>query len=163
MDIEDIKDLIITMDKTSIEKIEIEKKDLKIMISKEIGRGDNVLKSIVNDLDGNDMSAEIADGSIEEFKNRIGKIGSGKTLVDNEDTYIVKSPMVGIFYKAPGPDDLPFVNIGDAVREGQTLCIIEAMKIMNEIECEYEGQIIEIFAEDEGIVEFGQPLMLIGR
>ncbi len=163
MDIEDIKDLIITMDKTSIERIEIEKKDLKIMISKEIGRGDNVLKSIVNDLDGNDMSAEIADGSIEEFKNRIGKIGSGKTLVDNEDTYIVKSPMVGIFYKAPGPDDLPFVNIGDTVREGQTLCIIEAMKIMNEIECEYEGQIIEIFAEDEGIVEFGQPLMLIGR
>ena len=69
--------------------------------------------------------------------------------------------MVGVFYKASGPDDLPFVNIGDMVRRGQTLCIIEAMKIMNEIECECEGQIIEIFAEDEGIVEFGQPLMLI--
>ncbi|HZX21445.1 MAG TPA: acetyl-CoA carboxylase biotin carboxyl carrier protein, partial [Clostridia bacterium] len=154
---------IITMDKTSIEKIEIEKKDLKIMISKEIGRGDNVLKSIVNDLDGNDMPTEITAGSIEEFKSGIGKIEFSKNSVDDENTCIVKSPMVGVFYKASGPNDLPFVNIGDTVRKGQTLCIIEAMKIMNEIECEYEGQVIEIFAEDEGIVEFGQPLMLIGR
>ena len=56
-----------------------------------------------------------------------------------------------------------FRSVGDMVQKGQTLCIIEAMKIMNEIECEYGGQIIEIFVEDECIVEFGQPLMLIRR
>jgi acetyl-CoA carboxylase biotin carboxyl carrier protein len=163
VDIEDIKELMATMDKTSIEKIEIEKKDFKIMISKRMANGDNVLKSVADDFGGKDILPGTIDSGIEEFKNEIRKIEYSKSPADDEDTHIVKSPMVGVFYKAPGPDDLPFVNIGDMVLRGQTLCIIEAMKIMNEIECECEGQIIEIFAEDEGIVEFGQPLMLIRR
>ena len=133
------------------------------MISKKMAGENNVIKSIADDLSGRDMLSEATGAGIEEFKNEIREIEYGKSLTVDEDTHIVKSPMVGVFYKASGPDDLPFVNIGDIVRRGQTLCIIEAMKIMNEIECECEGQVIEIFAEDEGIVEFGQPLMLIRR
>ena len=73
----------------------------------------------------------------------------------------VKSPMVGTFYRAPGPDEVPFVEVGDRIRAGQTVCIIEAMKLMNEIESEVSGQIIEILVMNGEPVEYGQPLMRV--
>ena len=73
----------------------------------------------------------------------------------------IKSPMVGTFYRAPGPDEAPFVDIGDRIRTGQTVCIIEAMKLMNEIEAEVSGQIVEILVGNGEPVEYGQPLMRI--
>lgn len=161
MDIRDVKELIITMDKTAIEKIEIEKNDFRIMISKKAFGEDNIAKSAMYNSNNNHISAVIPSNNIREFKNEINEIEYDKDLIDDENTHIVKSPIVGTFFKAPNPDSLPFVNIGDRVEKGQILCIIEAMKIMNEIKCECEGEIIEIFAEDEDIVEFGQPLMLI--
>ena len=72
--------------------------------------------------------------------------------------FVVKSPMVGVFYKAPGADKPPFVSAGDAVRTGDVLCIIEAMKIMNEITAERDGVIAEVLVENKQVVEFGQPL-----
>jgi acetyl-CoA carboxylase biotin carboxyl carrier protein len=80
-----------------------------------------------------------------------------------ENLYTVKSPMVGTFYRAPSPDSPPFVKIGDKVQKGQTLCIIEAMKIMNEIESEISGEIVDILLNDEDTVEYGQALMKIRR
>lgn len=71
------------------------------------------------------------------------------------------SPMVGTFYAQPSPDKPPFVKAGDVVKKGQTLCIIEAMKLLNEIESEYDGEIIKVLADNEEMVEFGQPLFLI--
>jgi len=76
--------------------------------------------------------------------------------------HVVTSPMVGTFYRAPSPGAAPFVNVGDAVKEGQTVCIIEAMKLLNEIECDKAGVIKEILVENGQAVEYGQPLFVIG-
>ncbi len=73
----------------------------------------------------------------------------------------VVSPMVGTFYSQASPDKPPFVKVGDKVKKGQTVCIIEAMKLMNEIESEHDGEIVKILINNEDMVEFGQPLFLI--
>lgn len=73
----------------------------------------------------------------------------------------VKSPMVGTFYRSPAPDEPAFASIGDRIRVGQTVCIIEAMKLMNEIEAEVVGQVMEVLVENGQPIEFGQPLMYI--
>jgi acetyl-CoA carboxylase biotin carboxyl carrier protein len=69
--------------------------------------------------------------------------------------------MVGTFYRAPGPDEAAFVEVGDRIRTGQTVCIIEAMKLMNEIEAEVSGQVMEILVANGDPIEYGQPLMRI--
>ncbi len=74
---------------------------------------------------------------------------------------IVKSPMVGTFYSKSSPDSEPFVKLGSKVKKGDTLCIIEAMKLMNEIESEYDGEIVEILVKDEEMVDYGKPLFII--
>ncbi len=78
------------------------------------------------------------------------------------DGKVVKSPMVGTFYRASSPDANPFVDVGSSVSTGDTLCIIEAMKLLNEIESEYAGVIKKIFVENGQPVEYGEPLFLIG-
>ena len=75
--------------------------------------------------------------------------------------HVVKSPIVGTFYRAPSPDADPFVREGDRVQKGQVLCIVEAMKLMNEIEAEVAGKILEIYPEDAQPVEFGEPLFAV--
>ena len=77
------------------------------------------------------------------------------------DGNIVKSPMVGTFYSKSSPTSEPFVKIGSKVKKGDTLCIIEAMKLMNEIESEFDGEIVEILAKDDEMVEYGQALFVI--
>lgn len=84
-------------------------------------------------------------------------------IKEDENIYVVKSPMVGTFYRAPAPDAPPFVNIGDAVEPGKTLCIIEAMKIMNEIKSEIKGKIKEILVENAQAIEYNQPIIVIER
>jgi len=75
---------------------------------------------------------------------------------------VVKSPMVGTFYRSPGPDAKPFVEVGQAIKPGDTLCIIEAMKLLNEIEAELSGTVREILVENGQAVEYGQALFIIG-
>lgn len=79
------------------------------------------------------------------------------------DGDVVKSPIVGTFYKAPSPDSDPFVKVGDSVSTGDTLCIVEAMKIMNEIDAEFGGEIVKILVDDGQPVEFDQPLFIIKK
>ena len=78
-----------------------------------------------------------------------------------ENLKVVKSPMVGTFYASSAPDKDPFVKVGDKVKKGQVLCIVEAMKLMNEIESEFDGEIVEICVENEEVVEYGKPLFKI--
>src|SRR2546426_8497465 len=78
-----------------------------------------------------------------------------------EALHIIKSPIVGTFYSAPNPSAPPFVNVGDVVEVGRVLCIIEAMKLMNEIECEVAGEIVRVFVESGQPVEYGQPLFAV--
>jgi acetyl-CoA carboxylase biotin carboxyl carrier protein len=79
----------------------------------------------------------------------------------HSDLLTISSPMVGTFYRSPAPDEPPFVNVGDRVSTGQAVCIIEAMKLMNELESEVSGEIVEILANNAEPVEFGQALMLV--
>ena len=77
------------------------------------------------------------------------------------DGNVVKSPLVGTFYNAPSPDAEPYVKVGDTVKKGQVLAIVEAMKLMNEIESEFDGTVEKILVSNEEVVEFGQPLFVI--
>lgn len=77
------------------------------------------------------------------------------------DLIAINSPMVGTFYRSPAPEEPPFVGVGDRISTGQTVCIIEAMKLMNELEAEVSGEIVEILVENTQPVEFGQTLMLV--
>ncbi|MEI7542017.1 MAG: acetyl-CoA carboxylase biotin carboxyl carrier protein [bacterium] len=86
-----------------------------------------------------------------------------KKLVEDAKTGIIKSPMVGTFYKAASPETPAFVKVGDMVEVGKTVCIIEAMKIMNEIKSEIKGKVKEIAVENAQAVEFGQPLIIIEK
>ncbi|WP_050355917.1 acetyl-CoA carboxylase biotin carboxyl carrier protein [Gottschalkia purinilytica] len=162
MDIKDIKDLILTIDKTKIDKVDIENGNFKISISKnsEVSETKNtkvysqshVIKDEIQDIEDKDEVIEVKDLNVEDDERAL-----------SEDMYIIKSPIVGTFYGASSPDAEPFVKVGSKVNEGQTLCIIEAMKIMNEIESEVSGEIFEILVENEDIVEYDQPLMIIRR
>ncbi|MDX1632799.1 MAG: acetyl-CoA carboxylase biotin carboxyl carrier protein [Thermoanaerobaculia bacterium] len=78
-----------------------------------------------------------------------------------EDAHVITSPIVGTFYRAPAPDSDPFVQVGDSVKKGQVLCIVEAMKLMNEIESEVSGEILEILPKDAQAVEYGEALFVI--
>ena len=82
-------------------------------------------------------------------------------LVDNKKWVAITSPMVGTFYRAPAPGEAPFVSVNEKIRLGQVVCIIEAMKLMNEIESEVSGQIVEIAIENGEPVEYGQTLMWV--
>jgi acetyl-CoA carboxylase biotin carboxyl carrier protein len=77
------------------------------------------------------------------------------------DLLAITSPMVGTFYRSPAPEEPAFVGVGDRISSGQTVCIIEAMKLMNELEAEISGEIVEILVENAQPVEFGQTLMLV--
>ncbi len=78
-----------------------------------------------------------------------------------EELHVLKSPIVGTFYAAPSPDAEPYVEVGDRVKKGQVLCIVEAMKLMNEIESDVDGEIVEIHPRNAQPVEFGEPLFAI--
>ncbi|HEX4378627.1 MAG TPA: acetyl-CoA carboxylase biotin carboxyl carrier protein [Candidatus Acidoferrum sp.] len=80
------------------------------------------------------------------------------TAASSEDLHLVKSPIVGTYYGAPSPGAEPFVKVGGFVESGQTLCIVEAMKLMNEIESDMSGEVVRVFAENGQPVEYGQPL-----
>lgn len=85
------------------------------------------------------------------------------TKATDDDTVDVTSPFVGSFYRAPSPEAPPFVEVGSVVRPGQTLCIIEAMKLMNDIEAECAGTVVEIFAQNGKSIEYGQKLFRIKK
>ncbi len=80
---------------------------------------------------------------------------------EDEDLLVIKAPMVGTFYRRPAPDKPPYVEVGDYVKPGQVVCIIEAMKLFNEIESEVEGTIVKVLVEDATPVEYDQPLFLV--
>ena len=93
----------------------------------------------------------------------VAAVNTANTQADNSEPegMIVKSPLVGTFYAAPAEDADPFVSVGDQVKKGQTLAIVEAMKLMNEIESDFDGKVAEIYVENGQAVEYGQPLLRI--
>lgn len=87
---------------------------------------------------------------------------SGATASEETGNYVeIKSPMIGTFYRSPNPESGPFVNVGDKVSKGQAVCIVEAMKLFNEIESEISGTIVKVLVEDKSPIEYDQPLFLV--
>ena len=114
-----------------------------------------------------DFSVTVAKGARLQSVDKDTSIQNNSEIQVSEDDYkndprVIKSPMVGTVYLQPEPGANKFVNIGDSVKSGQTVLIVEAMKTMNPIESSLQGKVIKILVENEQAVEFGQPLMLIG-
>ena len=153
MDYKDIKKLMDDMGNSKLEELEIEFPD-GIKISMKKGKKREVV------LEPNVIEAS-APMSVPVVKKEEEK---GIVAVDEakEENYkIIKSPMVGTFYASSAPDKDPFVKVGDRISKGQVVCIVEAMKLMNEIESEFDGEIVEVCVKNEDVVEYGTPLFKI--
>lgn len=166
MDYAAIEKLIKIVDESHLTELELEETGLKIKMSKNIysDRNDKVKEVSVTSVPV--VSNEnIVSTEVKNQVNIVDKKEETVTIEKNplEDCIIVKSPMVGTFYTAPSEGAEPFVKIGDKVSKGSILCIVEAMKLMNEIECENDGVIAEILVSNGEVVEYGQPLIAISN
>jgi acetyl-CoA carboxylase biotin carboxyl carrier protein len=149
IDYEEINRLVSFLDEKNLTHFELEVEGFKIKISR---------ASHPDTVPGKTGNA-VASVRPESEKNPV--LVSPLTQESGNSLQYVTSPMVGTFYRAPDPASPPFVDLGDEVKKSQTLCIIEAMKLMNEIESEVDGVIAEIFAENAKPVEYGQKLFAI--
>lgn len=140
---DEIKELINIIDNSSLRSFELEENNFKFKLSKneenKLYENNNIEKSVVIEE--------------KEIREEIKEI--------SEDYNIIKSPLVGTYYSSNEPGGKPYAKVGDKVKKGDVLCIIEAMKIMNEIVSEYDGEIVEVLRSDEDIVEFGMELFKI--
>jgi acetyl-CoA carboxylase biotin carboxyl carrier protein len=141
MNLKEIKDIFKFLKDTDIVEFELEKKDGKVRFK----RG-NIQQASV------DIIQTGLPSPVEGIERKVEKEDNLKTIT---------SPMVGTFYRAPSPETDPFTEVGDIINKGQVLCIIEAMKLMNEIESEYNGKIVSIVVDNGQPVEYGEPLFLI--
>lgn len=142
----EINELVKILKEQNLSEIEIERKDLRIRI-----RQDQVMVSTGS---GGSRAQPVS-------RNVAPQISAETSDNDVSKLFTVTSPIVGIFYRSSSPDADPYVEEGDLVQKGQVLCIVEAMKLMNEIESETDGRIAKIFVESAVSVEYGQPLFLI--
>lgn len=153
MDLKEIKELIKALDSSDIAELDLESDGVKLKIK----RG-NVTAPTENGVSNVTVSNSTPEVKQEPAEKK--EAVQGPAVVEGK-LYAVKAPMVGTFYRSPAPDAPPFVEVGDRVKGGQTLCIIEAMKLMNEIEAEVSGKIVKILVENAQPVEYGQELFLI--
>jgi len=160
MNITEIQDLIKFVSKSGVTEVEIEKKDFKIIIKSEKAVGKVEQQYIV-------QAAPVAAPQALPVASApaaapVATPAAPATTESDDSKYVViKSPMIGTFYRSAGPDKESFVNIGDSVTAGKTVCIIEAMKLFNEIESEISGKIVKVLVDDASPVEYDQPLFLV--
>ena len=154
MNIKEIQDLIKFVAKSGVNEVEIEQKDFKIVIK-------------ADDKSGRDQQ-QIYVQAAPQMAAQAPQIAAAPvaaapvTAPAAESNLItVKSPMIGTFYRSAGPDKDTFVNVGDNISKGDTVCIIEAMKLFNEIEAEISGKIVKVLVDDSTPVEYDQPLFLV--
>lgn len=173
LDFNELRQLLITISQTDITEFALKSDDFELTIRKNssVSQGlssqlavtaDNLVKATHP---AATATSPLVEGSTELVEpNRLDPLVSLQVPVTppQEQKFVeVVSPMVGTFYRAPAPGEVAFVEVGDRIRLGQTVCIIEAMKLMNEIETEVSGQVIEILVQDGEPIEYGQPLMRI--
>lgn len=152
MNLSELKELVKLIDGSNLTEFNLERCDIKIYMKKENG-----VKVIKDEKVYKSFDEEIEEEGIEESAEKI------EIKKQDINHHIVKSPMVGVFYGAPSPDAEPYVKPGDRVKKGDVLCIIEAMKLMNEIVSDVDGEVIEVLGENQTPVEYGQPLFAIKR
>ncbi|HEX2868835.1 MAG TPA: acetyl-CoA carboxylase biotin carboxyl carrier protein [Ignavibacteriales bacterium] len=155
MDLELIKKLVKLIDTSGITDFSVEDGETKIKISKRISVAGHVLTQPVIHAPAAAMPQQIS-----ATKSEAPAAEKTAEAVPS-NMHEIRSPIVGTFYRAPSPDADPFVKIGDSVTTGKVLCIIEAMKLMNEIESDVSGKIVKVLVENGKPVEYNQPLFLI--
>ncbi|MCB9217880.1 MAG: acetyl-CoA carboxylase biotin carboxyl carrier protein [Ignavibacteriales bacterium] len=155
MDINEIKKLIKVFESAKVTELSIQEGDLKIKLSK------NGSSNTVSNIPQN-FAYEMARPTMPNVESGDSKPVE-KPAEKAENVHIINSPIVGTFYRAPAPDADPYVQIGDTVAAGSVLCIVEAMKLMNEIECDINGKVVEILVENGTAVEFNQPLFKVEK
>lgn len=153
MDLRKLKKLIDLVEESGISELELTEGEEKVRISRTITGVAPVTQYVT-------APAQAAPASAAPAAAPAGATASAPA--PEPEGKVVKSPMVGTFYRASSPDAKAFVDIGSSVNAGETVCIIEAMKLLNEIESEYAGVIKKIFVENGQPVEYGEPLFLIG-
>ena len=147
MDLKDIQELIKTIDSTGIAELDFEADGVKLVIKRSNG----------------EQETGSSNGKSNNGEAPVQAVIAEPNPVTGSKKFVVKAPMVGTFYRAPAPDADPFVEVGSRVTKGQTVCIIEAMKLMNEIEAEVTGRVVEILVENGEPVEYGQELFVIAE
>ena len=156
MDIKQIQELVRLVNKSNIGELSIEKDDFKITIKQKKEPAQHFGAAVVQQAP---QPQNILPSSIAPSPG--GETKASETSVKTENLLTIKSPMIGTFYRQSGPGKPIFVSVGDDVETGQVVCIIEAMKLFNEIESEVSGKIVKILVEDASPVEFDQPLFLV--
>ena len=156
MDLKEIQNLIRFVAKSGASEVKLEMEDVKITIK--TGKGDKL--TIVQTLPAQQQS--IVQSPIIEKPLEVSTIEQVSEVEDESSKYItIKSPIIGTFYRKPSPDKSNFVEVDSSIAEGDILCVIEAMKLFNEIESEVTGKIVKILIDDASPVEFDQPLFLV--
>ena len=158
MDLKLVKNLLDLISKSDVNEVSIEEGDFKIKVKKQSEMPAANLQYSMPAQQQISAQAKPAQQSAAQTET------SAKTESSSQpDGEVVKSPIVGTFYEAPSPDSDAFIKVGDKVSAGDTLCIIEAMKIMNEIDAEFSGTVEKIIVDDGQPVEFDQPLFIIKK
>ena len=151
MTFKEIKELIEIFDESNLTKLSLKNEDVKIELDKNITAPVQTQAQV--------PAPQIAS----QTTTTIETATAPAPQADNGDFEYITSPMVGTFYQAPSPDSPPYVKVGDKVKAGQTVCIVEAMKIMNEIQAEFDCEIVEILVKDGQAVEFDTQLFKVKR
>lgn len=172
MNFKEIKELLMLIDNTKLEYVKLNTSDIELEVSKKVvGNIELGTKntSVVENKENNIEKVSATNNSTNEENNIINTNDTLEYELAKEDVVEfadenlkeVKAPLIGTFYESPDPDSPAFVSVGDHVEKGDTLCIVEAMKLMNEIKSEFTGKVVEIKATNESMVEYGQTLFVI--
>ena len=160
MDIKEIQNLIKFVAKSGVNEVAIEQGEFKITIrAEQAGSGEQVF---VQQAPVMAAPQQIAQAPVQAAP--VADAAPAKTepaADDNANLIEIKSPMIGTFYRTSSPDKDPFVNVGDTVSPGDCICIVEAMKLFNEIESEVSGKIVKVLVDDNSPIEYDQPLFLV--
>lgn len=165
MKIQEIREIIKLIDNSSIEEFSYESEGTKVKLKKNNGNAVNVSTpaSLVGVPSTESAPAAQAPTPAPAAKPEelVSEEAPEIPAQQNEDLHTILSPMVGTFYKSPSPEEAAYVEVGTKVTADQVVCIVEAMKLFNEIESEVDGEIAEILVKDGQLVEYGQPLFLV--
>jgi acetyl-CoA carboxylase biotin carboxyl carrier protein len=161
MEFEKIKELIKLVDSSNLAFFELQNGNDHIKMDKSLVRGvvDNNTSNLANASSSPVTSKEKVENTVIEKEEAI--VAEKETVIDDKNISVITSPMVGTFYSSASPESKPFVEIEGTVSKGKVICIIEAMKLMNEIESEFNGIIVERLVNDGDMVEYGQPLFKV--